>query len=129
MKSGSVVSLPVTFLTLAAPAYQQDQDHALSLPTETRDSAGIRIVENARPPAGSRLGWRIGPEPAVSIGVLEGEDRYMLQQVTDADRGIPRKGTPHHLATLPSRKSPRRKSCWSAGGPCVCWATKGPGAD
>ena len=28
-----------------------------------RDSAGVRIIENERPPDGSRVGWRIGPEP------------------------------------------------------------------
>jgi len=52
--------------------------------THQRDSAGIRIVENARPPVGSRLGWRIGQEPEVSIGVLEGDDPYMLFAVRDA---------------------------------------------
>ena len=51
---------------------------------QERDSAGIRIVENARPPDGSRLGWRIGPEPTASIGVLEGDDPYMLFAVRDA---------------------------------------------
>ncbi len=49
-------------------------------------SAGIRIVENARPSDGSRLGWRIGPEPDVSIGVLEGEEPYMLHWVADATK-------------------------------------------
>lgn len=53
---------------------------------EVRDSADIRIVENARPPEGSRLGWRIGPEPAVSIGVFEGEEPYVLHWALDATR-------------------------------------------
>ncbi len=53
---------------------------------EVRDSAGIRIVENARPPEGSRLGWRIGLEPAVSIGVFEGEEPYMLYGALDGTR-------------------------------------------
>lgn len=51
---------------------------------QERDSAGIRIVENPRPPDGSRLGWRIGSEPTASIGVLEGDDPYMLFAVRDA---------------------------------------------
>ena len=38
------------------------------LRTQVRDGADIRIVENASPPEGSRLDWRIGPEPAVLIG-------------------------------------------------------------
>ena len=48
--------------------------------TVARDSAGIRIIENPRPPDGSRLGWRIGPEPTVSIGQLEGEEPYLLHR-------------------------------------------------
>ena len=66
-------------------ACQQDQTHAPVL-SETRDSAGIRVVENARPADGSRLAWRIGPEPSVSIGVLEGAEPYMLYLAWDATR-------------------------------------------
>ncbi len=52
--------------------------------SQVRDSAGIRIVENARPADDSRLPWRIGPEPSVSIGDVVGEEAYMLHQVDDA---------------------------------------------
>ncbi len=62
----------------------ESEEGADGLDTQMRDSAGIRIVENARPTDDSRLDWRIGPEPAVSIGVLEGDDPYMLFAVTDA---------------------------------------------
>ncbi len=51
---------------------------------ESRDSAGVRIVENARPADDSRLPWRIGPAPAVSIGVESGEEPYMLHEADDA---------------------------------------------
>ncbi len=51
--------------------------------TTTRDSAGIEIVENARPPEGSRL-WRVGSEPSVTIGEIEGEEPYMLSGIWDA---------------------------------------------
>lgn len=54
------------------------------LVTDTRDSAGIRIVENARPAEDSRLPWRIGTEPAVSIGEIEGDEPYILHEATDA---------------------------------------------
>jgi len=54
--------------------------------SEMHDSGGIRIIENDRPPDGSRLDWRIGPEPAVSIGTREGEDPYLLHRVSDATR-------------------------------------------
>ena len=53
--------------------------------TRTPDS-GVIIVENPRPADGSRLGWRIGPEMAVQIGMLEGDDPYLLDGVTDASR-------------------------------------------
>ena len=50
----------------------------------TRDSAEIRITENARPADDSRLPWRIGPEPVVSIGETVGEEAYLLHQANDA---------------------------------------------
>ena len=75
-----------TFLALAATSCQQDQRSPAGLQSEARDSAGIRIVESARPPDGSRLPWRIGREPTVSIGVLEGEEPYMLHNVVGATK-------------------------------------------
>ncbi len=52
--------------------------------SEVRDSAGVRIVENARPADDSRLPWRIGPEPAVSIGAVTGDEAYLLHRADDA---------------------------------------------
>ncbi|MDE2795971.1 MAG: hypothetical protein OXL34_14210 [Gemmatimonadota bacterium] len=49
-----------------------------------RDSADVRIIENPRPPSASRLGWRVGPEPEVSIGAREGEGPYLLHRASDA---------------------------------------------
>lgn len=49
-----------------------------------RDSADVRIVENPRPPSRSRLDWRVGTEPEVSIGAREGEGPYMLHRASDA---------------------------------------------
>ncbi len=51
-----------------------------------RDSAGVEIVENERPPDGSRLGWRIGAAPSVSIGRLEGEEPYLFHFAVGASR-------------------------------------------
>lgn len=62
---------------------------ALTLPQQTafRDSAGIRIVENTRPPEGSRLDWRIGAEPIVSIGsTTQTEEPYLFTRVFGATR-------------------------------------------
>ena len=78
-----------TFVALAAFACAQD-DHQQQSPTglasHIRDSADIRITENPRPPEGSRLPWRIGPEPTVSIGELEGEEPYMLHEAINFSR-------------------------------------------
>ena len=71
---------------LAALACQEPQEDAQGLRAEIRDSAGIRIVENERPPDGSRLGWRIGPEPSASIGELEGDEPYMLHEAWAATK-------------------------------------------
>ena len=73
----------LALLTLANAACEQDRP-APTLSTTIRDSAGIQVVENAEPPEGSRLGWMIGPEPTVSIGVAEGEEPYMLYGAIDA---------------------------------------------
>lgn len=77
---------PLALLLLAALACEPRQHPTPTLTFETRDSAGIQIVENARPPEGLRLEWRIGSEPTVSIGVLEGEEPYMLYRAFDATR-------------------------------------------
>ena len=88
--SGPIAGCCAGLLAIAASACEgADQDPpAVENPiaSETRDSAGIRIIENDRPPGGSRLDWRIGPEPTVSIGKREGEDQYMLYRVSDATR-------------------------------------------
>ena len=52
----------------------------------TRDSAGITIVESRRPESGSRLGWAVGDEPALSIGTMEATAAYQLYRVADATR-------------------------------------------
>lgn len=68
---------------LHLPACGPDTTPPLTIPL-LRDSADIRIAENPRPPEGSRLGWRIGPEPAVTIGAAEGEAPYLLRRVGTA---------------------------------------------
>ena len=67
-----------------ACAESQEADGQAGIQTEFRDSAGIRIVENASPPEGSRLGWRLGPEPLVSIGQVEGEEPYLFTRIFGA---------------------------------------------
>ena len=63
-----------------------NRDVAPTLESQARDSASVTIVENARPAADSRLGWRIGDAPAVSIGTDEGDEGEMLFIVLDATK-------------------------------------------
>lgn len=51
-----------------------------------RDSAGITIVESRRPATDSRLGWRVGDRPILSIGTEETEDGPRLYQVQASTR-------------------------------------------
>lgn len=46
-----------------------------------RDSAGVRIVENAGPRWPDADGWRLSAEPEVNIGALEGDEPYLLANV------------------------------------------------
>lgn len=75
----------LALLALTNLACEQDRPTA-NLSTTVRDSAGIRIIENAEPPLGSRLGWTISPGPTVTIGVAEGDEPYMLYGAIDAAR-------------------------------------------
>lgn len=84
--SGTLSASVVLALALATLACQPDNPAVGGPRTEVRDSAGIRVIENPRPPEGSRLDWRIGPEHTVSIGELTGEEPYLLSFVRDATR-------------------------------------------
>lgn len=86
MKARAIVAVAV-LATLACQrdADRDEPDQGAALPaSETSDSAGILITENARPAEGSRLGWRVGPEPSVSIGAVVGEEPYLLHVVRGA---------------------------------------------
>lgn len=71
-------------LSMAAATCQAGWHSDASAQRVIRDSAGIRITENARPADESRLPWRIGPEPMVSIGEVVGEEAYLLHRANDA---------------------------------------------
>ena len=80
------IRIVAAVVALMAIACERERRSPTGLRAQLRDSVGIRIVENARPAEGSRLDWRIGPEPAISIGELEGEEARMLFGVTDATK-------------------------------------------
>ena len=72
--------------TLTALSCQPDQSRYSDPEAHLRAGAATHIIENARPPEGSRLGWRVGSEPTVSIGALHGEDPYLFASAPDATR-------------------------------------------
>lgn len=51
--------------------------------TETRDSAGVTIVESSGLPERGSGGWTLGQNPELSIGMLEGDTLYQLFRVTN----------------------------------------------
>ena len=78
---------PVSLLaTLAVLSCQPDQSRSSVPEARLRNGTAAQIIENARPPEGSRLGWRVAPEPTVSIGALDGEDPYLFTSAPDATR-------------------------------------------
>jgi hypothetical protein len=50
----------------------------------TRDSSGIRIVENAAPLWKEGQEWRLSAEPTLRIGMAEGPSEYLLSHVGSA---------------------------------------------
>ena len=71
-------------ILLAGTGCEAAPDHELASQSQVEDSAGIIIVDNPRPAADSRLGWRVSPQPAVSIGTVEGAEDFQLHRVDDA---------------------------------------------
>lgn len=45
------------------------------------DSGGVLITESSRPQWNEADGWRLGEEPRIEIGSLEGEDPYLFYEV------------------------------------------------
>ena len=66
--------------------HEIEKSPARPLDTVVRDSAGIRIIENPPPAERSRLGWRIGPEPTLTIGAVDGEAPYIFAYARAATR-------------------------------------------
>ena len=73
-------------ITFGLAACQPDGNHSAATATQTRDSADIELIENPRPPPGSRLGWHVAPEPSLTIGAAMGDAPYLLHRVQDAMR-------------------------------------------
>ena len=82
-------SLPTTILALSLLAIgcaDTAEIAGTGLHAVIEDSAGITIVENARPAPDSRLPWEFGAQPSLSIGSVESGGADELFQVSDATR-------------------------------------------
>lgn len=82
-------SLPITILTLSLFAIgceDTGQTAEGGLLAVIEDSAGVSIVENARPAPDSRLPWEFGAQPSLSIGSVASGGADELFQVSDATR-------------------------------------------
>lgn len=86
-------------LAIAASTCHRDQDPPANPASEVSDSAGIRIIENPRPPADSRLAREVASEPALAIGNADGDPPYLFDDVRDATPTSRRRGhDPHPMA-------------------------------
>ena len=81
-----LASILATMVLALMAACNVDRDAAQIPDSQARDSAGVTIVENARPDPGSRLNWRVSGAPALSIGTEEGDPGEMLFDVRDATK-------------------------------------------
>ena len=81
-----LASILATMVLALMAACNVDRDAAQIPDSQARDSAGVTIVENARPDPGSRLSWRVSGAPALSIGTEEGDPGEMLFDVRDATK-------------------------------------------
>jgi hypothetical protein len=59
---------------------------SLLVTSEVVDSAGVRIVTNRAPAWSTGAAWSVDSTPRVSIGVVEGDEAYMLFRVSSATR-------------------------------------------
>ena len=50
------------------------------------DSAGVRIVASSGPAWSAGDGWRLGTEPTLTIGLVEGDPNYMFERISLALR-------------------------------------------
>ncbi len=68
-------SLIAIVLVLAMVGCEAPPDTPPTPQAQMEDSAGIRIVENPRPEAGSRLGWQVSAGPTITIGTVGGGEQ------------------------------------------------------
>ncbi|MFH1764693.1 MAG: hypothetical protein ABIF09_10920 [Gemmatimonadota bacterium] len=83
--SEAIRALLFTILCLLLLTACEGQESSAA-PFRVADSAGVAIVESTRPLWEKGEGWALSPEPEVAIGLVEGDERYLLNQVAEARR-------------------------------------------
>lgn len=73
-------------LVIASATCHRDRYPPANPASEVSDSAGIKIIENPRPPADSRLAWEVSSEPDLTIGSADGDAPYLFDNVRGAAR-------------------------------------------
>ena len=81
--TGTRANTTATLLVVVVAAACGAGETAADGPT-VRDSAGVRIVDNA--PVDTAAVWRVGEEPVLEIGAVQGSVEYQLDGVTDVAR-------------------------------------------
>ena len=79
-----ITPLAASVLTLIVAACGEVQGGETG--ASVRDSAGIRVVESTAPAWAEGEDWRVGTEPVVEIGMVEGPPAYLLDRVAGALR-------------------------------------------
>ena len=82
--SGTTAILSLTLCPAGCGDANNTPDEGIRV--EIDDSAGITIVEYDPPPTDSRLPWRFGQQPSLSIGSVGSGEADQLFRVTDATR-------------------------------------------
>ncbi|MFC1662146.1 6-bladed beta-propeller, partial [Gemmatimonadota bacterium] len=80
MRRPGILLVGVSMLSWACVPADRNDAYAV------RDSAGVEIVESHAPLWEAGVGWQVGPEPLVRIGVVEGDPAYQLHQVVGVVR-------------------------------------------
>ena len=73
-------------LVLPAACESPEEATPYGLRVTVEDSAGVTIVTNDPPAPDSRLPWRFGAQPSLSIGSVDSGEADQLFQITDATR-------------------------------------------
>jgi len=80
---GAVVGMVTAILPLCAVACSTEPGPSTAVVT---DSSGVQIVESIGPVWSEGSGWRLSDQPALNLGVLDGDPAYQFYEIRGAWR-------------------------------------------